>query len=117
MAQERTPDDGARTYRMTLTPCARPRNRHNLRVSSPVSHISSQWRATRYVGCAEASTTYEKDGKSRTCRAQVCRYAKPGNCGMSKYKDAKGVVDWKTPMLMDDTRCTPDCPPEGCYDE
>ena len=80
-----------------------------------------QWRATKYVGCAEASSTYPvqvgENTVMRTCRAQVCRYAKAGNCGMSRYKDENGVVDWKIPMLLDDTRCKPDCPPEGCYDE
>lgn len=76
------------------------------------------WRATQYVGCAEASKTYQvNNGQTHTCRTQVCRYAKPGNCSMGKYKDPDtGIVDWETPMLMDDSPCGPDCPPEGCYD-
>ena len=79
------------------------------------------WRATRYVGCAEASKTYSVQVGTKTvmktCRAQVCRYAKPGNCSMGSFKDENGVVDWETAMLNDDSPCKPICPPEGCYDE
>ena len=77
------------------------------------------WRATKYVGCAEANTSYyvtNGAGKKvlNNCRAQVCRYAKPGNCGMGAFKGANGIHDWETAMLMDDSPCGPDCPPEGC---
>ena len=79
------------------------------------------WRATRYVGCAESETSYpvtKPNGHviQHTCRIQVCRYAKPGNCSMGSYRNANGVHDWKTPMLADDSPCGPDCPPEGCYE-
>lgn len=79
------------------------------------------WRATRYVGCAESETSYpvtKANGHvvQHTCRIQVCRYAKPGNCSMGSYRNANGVHDWKTPMLADDSPCGPDCPPEGCYE-
>lgn len=79
------------------------------------------WRATQYVGCAESETSYSVTKPNghvvqHTCRIQVCRYAKPGNCSMGSYRNADGVHDWKTPMLMDDSPCGPDCPPEGCYD-
>mmetsp|Transcript_13630 Transcript_13630/g.29273 ORF Transcript_13630/g.29273 Transcript_13630/m.29273 type:complete len:376 (-) Transcript_13630:192-1319(-) len=79
------------------------------------------WRATRYVGCAEAEKTYyvtNKNGKQRenTCRTQVCRYAKPGNCDMGRYRNADNTIDWETPMLQDDSPCEPICPPEGCYE-
>ncbi|KAL9189209.1 hypothetical protein ACHAXT_011699 [Thalassiosira profunda] len=80
------------------------------------------WRATKYVGCAEADKSYYVTGQNgnkvlHTCRAQVCRYAKPGNCSMGRYRNANGKQDWVTPMLMDDSPCKPDCPPEGCYDQ
>jgi hypothetical protein len=74
------------------------------------------WRATTYVGCAEATRSYEVNGETHFCRAQVCRYAKPGNCGMGAYRKDNGVIDWEEPMMMDDSPCGPDCPPEGCYD-
>ena len=87
------------------------------------------WRPTKYVGCAEANKIYYTtngagEKVSNHCRAQVCRYAKPGNCSMGRYKfdsptSIDGIVnshDWETPMLMDDSPCKPDCPPEGCYE-
>ena len=43
-----------------------------------------------------------------------CRYAKPGNCAMSKFK-INGKVDWETAMMQDDSPCEPSCPPEGCF--
>lgn len=76
------------------------------------------WRATKYVGCGEAEKSYQVEANGITsthmCRAQVCRYAKPGNCGMGQYKNAQGIVQWEIPMLKDDSPCGPDCPPEGC---
>ena len=63
------------------------------------------WRASKYVGCADAKGT---DSKGKGCVVSVCRYAKPGNCNMSAYND------WKTPVFMDDSACTPACPPGGC---
>jgi len=37
---------------------------------------------------------------------------------MGKYKDPRtNVVDWETPMLLDDSPCGPFCPPEDvCYE-
>mmetsp|Transcript_115 Transcript_115/g.185 ORF Transcript_115/g.185 Transcript_115/m.185 type:complete len:381 (+) Transcript_115:82-1224(+) len=61
------------------------------------------WRASKYVGCADAS----KDWNGGTCRTQVCRYSKPGNCGMTS--------DWEEKVLQDDSSCYPECPPEGCF--
>jgi len=79
------------------------------------------WRATHYVGCAEAEKSYNVTNANgseqpNNCRVQVCRYAKPGNCGMGAYKDDNGIHDWERAMLMDDSPCGPDCPPEGCSD-
>ena len=48
------------------------------------------------------------------CRIQVCRYAKSGNCQLGKYSDQEGEY-WLTPMLADDSKCPPECPPEGCF--
>jgi hypothetical protein len=69
------------------------------------------WRATKYVGCADATREGE-DGY--VCRVQVCRYAKAGNCQLGKYNASDGD-NWLVPMLMDDTPCGPECPPEGCF--
>ncbi len=68
------------------------------------------WRATEYVGCGEASMPKNGGGM---CHRQVCRYARPGNCNMGAYKSNKRDW-WKTPMLMDESGCTPKCPPDGC---
>jgi len=62
------------------------------------------WRATRYVGCGE-SEMYWNGG---TCRIQVCRYSKAGNCDMNRD-------NWEEKMMLDDSGCFPDCPPEGCF--
>jgi hypothetical protein len=80
------------------------------------------WRATQYVGCAEAEKSYPlKNSRGieimNTCRVQVCRYAKPGNCSMGKFRTSAGKNDWLTAMLEDDSPCQPDCPPEGCFDQ
>jgi hypothetical protein len=69
------------------------------------------WYATRYLGCAESVKTMN-DGS--TCRMQVCRYAKAGNCEMGKY-DSHTWPNHEIPMMMDDSQCGPVCPPEGCY--
>ena len=69
------------------------------------------WYATRYLGCAEASKTMDNGA---TCRMQVCRYAKAGNCEMGKY-NSQNWPNHEIPMMMDDSFCGPVCPPEGCF--
>lgn len=49
------------------------------------------WRASKYVGCADAS--------NGNYYVQVCRYKVSGNCGMKKYRN------WKTPMLSKSSKC------------
>jgi hypothetical protein len=70
------------------------------------SLTQAMWRATRYVGCADGSKKYS-DGT--ICYASICRYARAGNCVMSKYSD------WKEPTLADHTSCGPVCPDDGCH--
>ena len=70
------------------------------------------WRSSKYVGCAEASKPY---GESGTCHTQVCRYVRPGNCNMNKYKKSETDDWWLEPMLLEETSCEPACPPDGCY--
>lgn len=53
------------------------------------------WRSTSLVGCGVAQRSMD-DG--RTCQMQVCRYHKPGNCGLDQN-------NWLNEMLKDDTRC------------
>ena len=67
------------------------------------------WRATKYVGCAD-SVKAIPGGK---CRYQVCRYARAGNCNMGYYYNATTGTNWMTPMLADETKCGPECTPEG----
>ena len=66
------------------------------------------WRATKYVGCWDA----EKDmGDGKTCRVQVCRYARAGNCDMHKFtNDPKRM----NAVMQDSSNCGQECPPEGC---
>jgi hypothetical protein len=69
------------------------------------------WYASRYIGCADSV----KDmGNGNTCRMQVCRYAKAGNCNMNAYSASDGN-NWRIPMMEDDTPCGPTCPDGGCY--
>lgn len=66
------------------------------------------WRATTYIGCADSKRVYDN---GITCHIQVCRYVKMGNCNMGHYND----TEWMIPMLLDDSVCGMDCPPEGCF--
>jgi hypothetical protein len=69
------------------------------------------WRSSNYLGCAESTKTMDNGS---TCRIQVCRYARAGNCNMAKY-NPKVNEGWRTPMLNDGNPCGPACPPEGCF--
>lgn len=63
------------------------------------------WRPSQYVGCAIAKAT----SGNKTCHVTVCRYAKPGNCNMGKFKT------WQEATFQNDSPCGPVCPPEGCH--
>jgi len=69
------------------------------------------WYPTRYLGCAESVKTMDNGA---TCRMQVCRYAKAGNCQMGKF-DSHVWPNHESAMMQDDSPCGPMCPPEGCY--
>mmetsp|Transcript_24906 Transcript_24906/g.59125 ORF Transcript_24906/g.59125 Transcript_24906/m.59125 type:complete len:558 (+) Transcript_24906:288-1961(+) len=69
------------------------------------------WRSARYLGCGEATLAMDNGG---TCRIQVCRYSRAGNCNMGAYNSSQGD-NWKVPMLMDHNPCGPVCPPGGCH--
>mmetsp|Transcript_12492 Transcript_12492/g.26593 ORF Transcript_12492/g.26593 Transcript_12492/m.26593 type:complete len:607 (+) Transcript_12492:312-2132(+) len=69
------------------------------------------WRTAFYLGCAESEKTMPNGG---TCRIQVCRYARAGNCDMGTHKATVGK-NWKKPMLMDENPCGPVCGPDGCH--
>ncbi len=53
-------------------------------------------RASKYVGCGDAVQT---KGGRMTCRVQVCRYIRAGNCAMGSFDDDEGD-NWLVPMLM-----------------
>lgn len=61
------------------------------------------WRATTHVGCGEAEKTMSG---GKTCRTQVCRYARPGNCDMGSHKNGSSNW-WKKPVFADSSGCTP----------
>ena len=63
------------------------------------------WYSTSYVGCGESSKSM---GNSKTCRVQVCRYTRPGNCNVKNG-------NWKLEAFKDSTGCGEECPKEGCY--
>lgn len=68
------------------------------------------WRATQYLGCGESVRKF----RSGVCRVQVCRYGRAGNCDMEHYNATEGE-NWLQPMLLNYTRCGPDCSPDGCF--
>ena len=69
------------------------------------------WRATQYVGCADATIRWTAaNGADRTCHRVVCRYARPGNC-----RGREPTFDWEKEAARDHTWCGPICPPEGCF--
>lgn len=69
----------------------------------------AMWRATQYVGCANATTHWESGNNEIICHRVVCRYAKPGNCKAGK------PFNWTQEAMKDNTACGPMCPPEGCF--
>lgn len=69
------------------------------------------WRAGKYLGCGEGAREFG----AGICRIQVCRYGRASNCDMAKY-DAKNGTNWLNPMLLNYTRCGPECPWGGCFD-
>ena len=71
------------------------------------------WRSTEYVGC------YISVNEAMKCKAAVCYYAQPGNCGMSGAAgtDADSVAVWTEKVFADPSQknnCGNLCPPEGC---
>jgi hypothetical protein len=61
------------------------------------------WRPTHYIGCGSVAQEPDPDYRGFNCRIYVCRFARPGNCVGSSWKD-------------DISACGPSpCPPDGCY--
>ncbi|KAL7433306.1 hypothetical protein ACHAXH_005078 [Discostella pseudostelligera] len=77
----------------------------NLSYPNNAHYLQVVWRATKYVGCGE-SVQYQSDGQ--ICRVQVCRYERPGSCGVRNG-------NWRAEAWKDDTLCGNPCPNEGCY--
>ena len=74
------------------------------------TYTQALWRASKYVGCADSVKAID----GGYCRYQVCRYATAGNSNMGAFKKANGSINWwMTPMLNDESKCGPDCTPEG----
>mmetsp|Transcript_24306 Transcript_24306/g.34813 ORF Transcript_24306/g.34813 Transcript_24306/m.34813 type:complete len:573 (-) Transcript_24306:68-1786(-) len=68
------------------------------------------WYATTHVGCADSKGT---KSNGAVCRYQVCRYARTGNCAVTRFND--GSKEWWMKAVMgDSSNCKPFCPPEGC---
>jgi hypothetical protein len=61
-----TPDEIVQRYVEREENWQPPKNSHRTQVL---------WRATNFVGCAEATKSM---GEGKTCHTQVCRYARPG---------------------------------------
>lgn len=57
---------------------------NKLKFSYPKNSVMTQvlWSATKYVGCADASSRKDND---KTCTASVCFYAKAGNCAFKRF--------------------------------
>ena len=58
-------------------------------------YTQALWRGTEHVGCGVAERVMD-DG--RTCHTQVCRYQKPGNCGVNQS-------NYLEKTLADTSRC------------
>jgi hypothetical protein len=76
-------------------------------------NVLNIWRSTEYVGC------YTSVNEATKCKAAVCYYAQPGNCGMSGAvgMDADSVAVWTEKVFADPSQknnCGNLCPPEGC---
>lgn len=69
------------------------------------------WRSSKYLGCGEATKPF---GTRGTCHVQVCRYARAGNCNMKHFNASYGD-NWIEPMMESDSKCGPNCAPEGCW--
>lgn len=78
------------------------------KVGYPLNQSATQiyWYATRFVGCADKEVTMEN---GNLCYVSICRYARPANCSMGKYKD------WKTPTLTGRSACGQSCINDVCY--
>ena len=70
------------------------------------SRTQVMWRGSRFLGCSSKIST-ENGGY---CYVSLCRYARAGNCAMSRYQG-----DWLQGVLQDRTECGPPCGPDGCY--
>ena len=71
------------------------------------SHTQVNWRSTRHVGCDDKAARMN-DGSY--CHVSICRYSRPGNCGMRSY-----AGNWLKATLEDRTWCGNVCPKEGCH--
>lgn len=68
------------------------------------------WKASVYVGCADGFKEYQENGVTKQCHTQVCRYAAPGNCGVSASNDLQKMME-----DPDDQTCGMRSPPNGQY--
>jgi len=78
-----------------------PRNAHLTQVL---------WRGSQHVGCTDAATTVN----GQVCHVQVCRYARAGNCDLSKFNDGSNKW-WMNAVMQDESSCGDACPSEGCH--
>ena len=75
-------------------------------VNAPSVFRQAMWKPTRYVGCASNITQMYEGGPY--CHVTVCKYARPGNCGIVEET-------WLNQTLADYSSCGPPCPDDGCY--
>ena len=81
-------------------------NQYALGYPSNQEFTQAIWRSTEYVGC------YTSVKEATKCKAAVCYYAQPGNCGMS---GADSVAVWTEKVFADPSQknnCGNLCPPE-----
>jgi hypothetical protein len=62
------------------------------------------WRATNYVGCAQANRNGERGDQ---CTIYGCWYARAGNCNMRQYSNQP----WTVPVMAASSPCGPFTPP------
>ena len=75
---------GSRSFQNPFTVMKSWENK--LKLGYPKNSVMTQvlWSATKYVGCADASSKLNSEKK---CTASVCFYAKAGNCAFGRFEN------------------------------
>ena len=73
------------------------------------------WKASKYVGCGDASKSYTVNGKEHQCHVQICRYVAPGNCEISGSSNSANYDLVRVMTEAEQQNCGVRFPPNGMY--